>query len=59
VPLLSDLGHHHIPVVDAERRLAGMVTQSDLVAALYRGRLDQVTDFPGTTSIKKSIETLA
>lgn len=42
VPLLSDLGLHHIPVVDHERRLAGMVTQSDLVAALYRGRLDEV-----------------
>ncbi len=39
VPLLSDAGLHHIPIVDAERRLAGMVTQSDLVAALYRGKL--------------------
>ncbi|MDB5762904.1 MAG: domain containing rane protein [Herminiimonas sp.] len=40
VPLLSDTGLHHIPVIDDERRLAGMVTQSDLVAALYRGRLN-------------------
>ncbi|HJV88533.1 MAG TPA: HPP family protein [Noviherbaspirillum sp.] len=39
VPLLSDVGLHHIPIVDGERRLAGMVTQSDLIAALYRGRL--------------------
>jgi CBS domain-containing membrane protein len=39
VPLLSDAGLHHIPIVDTERRLAGMVTQSDLVAALYRGKL--------------------
>lgn len=39
VPLLSDLGLHHIPVVDDEGRLAGMVTQSDLIAALYRGRV--------------------
>lgn len=39
VPLLSDAGLHHIPIVDAQRRLAGMVTQSDLVAALYRGKL--------------------
>ena len=38
VPRLSDLGLHHIPVVDGERRLAGMVTQSDLVAALYRAQ---------------------
>lgn len=33
---LSDHGLHHIPVVDAERRLVGMVTHSDLIAALYR-----------------------
>ncbi|MFZ6653931.1 CBS domain-containing protein [Undibacterium sp. TJN19] len=39
VPLLSDQGLHHIPIINAERRLVGMVTQSDLVAALYRGRL--------------------
>ena len=38
VPRLSDLGLHHIPVVDAERRLVGMVTQSDLLAALYRAQ---------------------
>lgn len=37
VPLLSNRGLHHIPIVDAEQRLAGMVTQSDLIAALYTG----------------------
>lgn len=37
VPLLSDQGWHYIPIVNAERRLAGMVTQSDLIAALYAG----------------------
>lgn len=37
VPLLSDHGMHHIPIVNAERRLVGMVTQSDLIAALYAG----------------------
>lgn len=41
VPLLSDLGLHHIPIVDEEQRLAGMVTQSDLIAALYRGRITE------------------
>ena len=41
VPLLSDKGMHHIPIIDGERRLAGIVTQSDLVAALYRARLIQ------------------
>ena len=37
VPLLSERGLHHIPVVNEERRLVGMVTQSDLIAALYAG----------------------
>ena len=35
VPAFSDGGLHHMPVVDAERRVVGMVTQSDLVAALF------------------------
>jgi CBS domain-containing membrane protein len=38
VPRLSDQGLHHVPVVDSERRLCGMVTQSDLLAALYRAQ---------------------
>ena len=38
VPLFSEGGHHHIPVIDDERRLVGIITQSDLVRALYRGR---------------------
>jgi CBS domain-containing membrane protein len=36
VPLFATTGHHHIPVVDGERRLVGILTQSDLVAALCR-----------------------
>ncbi|XAH24690.1 HPP family protein [Xylophilus sp. GW821-FHT01B05] len=36
VPLFSEGGHHHIPIIDAEQRLAGIITQSDLVRALYR-----------------------
>jgi CBS domain-containing membrane protein len=36
VPVFSEDGHHHIPVLDAEQRLAGMITQTDLVRALYR-----------------------
>jgi CBS domain-containing membrane protein len=35
VPLLSDKGLHHIPVVDDQQQLVGIVTQSDLIAALY------------------------
>lgn len=33
----SDLGMHHMPVVDATGRLVGMITQSDLVGALLAG----------------------
>lgn len=36
VPLFADHGHHHIPVVDANQTLAGIVTQADLIAGLYR-----------------------
>jgi CBS domain-containing membrane protein len=36
VPMFSDTGHHHIPIIDAERRLVGIITQSDLVKALTR-----------------------
>jgi CBS domain-containing membrane protein len=38
VPLMADSGFHHIPIVDDEARFVGIVTQSDLVAALYRSR---------------------
>ena len=40
VPLFGSSGHHHIPIVDAGGRLAGIVTQSDVVAALCRDSLD-------------------
>jgi CBS domain-containing membrane protein len=39
VPLMANAGYHHIPVIDSEGRFAGMVTQADLVAALYETRL--------------------
>jgi CBS domain-containing membrane protein len=39
VPLMSDDGLHSIPVVDDARRLVGMITQSDLIAALYEKNL--------------------
>lgn len=38
VPAMSR-GLHQIPVVDADRKLLGIVTQSDLIAALYHGCL--------------------
>lgn len=37
VPLLSDRGLHHLPVINEKRQLVGMVTQSDLIASLYAG----------------------
>lgn len=36
VPLFSEGGHHHIPIINEERRLVGIITQSDLVRALYQ-----------------------
>jgi len=36
VPLFSEDGHHHIPIIDGESRLVGIITQSDLMRALYR-----------------------
>ena len=36
VPLFSEGGHHHIPIIDGERRLVGIITQSDLVRSLYQ-----------------------
>ena len=33
---LSDRGMHHIPVLDETRRVVGMVTQSDIIASLYK-----------------------
>jgi CBS domain-containing membrane protein len=38
VPLMADAGYHHIPIVDDEERLAGIISQSDLMAALYESR---------------------
>lgn len=40
IPLFASTGHHHIPIVDDADRLVGMVTQSDLVAALVRAEAD-------------------
>jgi CBS domain-containing membrane protein len=31
--------HHHIPVIDENRNIVGIVTQSDLVSALYHKRI--------------------
>ena len=41
VTLFSDGGLHHLPVVSAGHEVVGMLTQSDLVAALFRANLEQ------------------
>lgn len=46
VPLLSDRGLHHVPVVNKEQRLVGIVTQSDLIAALYHGAVEMKNALP-------------
>ncbi len=33
--VFSEGGHHHLPVIDGQRRLLGIITESDLMAALY------------------------
>lgn len=35
VPLFTDKGLHHIPVIDHGGKLVGIITQSDVIAALY------------------------
>jgi len=44
VCLLSGRGLHCLPGVDAQRRLVGMITRTDLIAALYRNWLKQLPD---------------
>jgi CBS domain-containing membrane protein len=39
VPLMSNKGIHHVPVVGDDDTLVGIVSQSDLLAALYESRL--------------------
>lgn len=40
VPMLSDAGMHHIPIINEQAKLVGIVTQSDLIAGLFRARLN-------------------
>lgn len=46
VPWMVDAGIHHVPVVNAERRLVGMVTQTDLMATLYETSLAHLAPAP-------------
>lgn len=36
LPLFASTGHHHVPVIDADKKLVGMITESDVVRALAR-----------------------
>lgn len=36
MPLFSEGGHHHIPIIDDDKRLVGILTQSDFVRALFQ-----------------------
>ena len=36
LPLFSAEGHHHVPIVNAQHVVVGMVTESDVVRALHR-----------------------
>ncbi|WP_109867735.1 CBS domain-containing protein [Methylocucumis oryzae] len=38
IPLMAEQGFRQIPVVDAEKRLAGMVYPAHLIAALFKQR---------------------
>ncbi|MGH9916831.1 MAG: CBS domain-containing protein, partial [Pyrinomonadaceae bacterium] len=39
VPAMADRGLHHLPVADENEKLVGIVTQSDVIAALYNSNL--------------------
>lgn len=39
IALLGGAGHSHIPIVDADNRLTGIVAPRDLISELYQGRL--------------------
>jgi len=42
--LLSEHGLYCLPVVDEEARVLGLITQTDLIAALYQNWLKSLAD---------------
>jgi CBS domain-containing membrane protein len=46
VSAMSDAGMHAMPVIDGNRKLVGMITQSDMVAALYESNLQAASGTP-------------
>jgi CBS domain-containing membrane protein len=43
LPLFSEHGHHHLPIVDDDKRLVGILTQTDVVRALARAEEPEAT----------------
>ncbi|MGH6763564.1 MAG: HPP family protein [Phyllobacterium sp.] len=41
VPFMADRGLHHVPVVDHDNRVVGVVTQTDLIAALFEAKQER------------------
>ncbi|MFC5069349.1 HPP family protein [Flaviflagellibacter deserti] len=46
LPLMADGGLHHLPVVNDQGRLVGIITQSDVIAALFEEKLEQEAKTP-------------
>ncbi len=46
VTIMSDAGVHAMPVIDENRKLVGMITQSDMVAALYESNMQAAANAP-------------
>ncbi|MEO5806583.1 HPP family protein [Devosia sp.] len=44
VPIMTAGGHHHLPVVDRNGILEGIVTQSDVIAALFSVGTDRASE---------------
>ncbi|WP_332686138.1 CBS domain-containing protein [Devosia sp.] len=44
VPFMADAGLHHLPVVDEDGRVVGMVTQSDVMAAMFAVATDDAKE---------------
>ena len=56
VPLMVDVGLHHVPIVNDRRQLVGMVTQTDLIAALYETSLTELNSAAGFDETDSNIE---
>ncbi|NEX62188.1 HPP family protein [Noviherbaspirillum galbum] len=49
-------GFLHLPVVDPENRVIGILTQSDLVTAVYRARLEDGMETPTSSANEKHLK---